>query len=71
MNGIMSSVSGCYQEVGIENRISVVRKIMDPDRIHVMDKQIAVDLVLFDPKITPHVTNYHHRTKGFPLSGGI
>jgi hypothetical protein len=71
MYGIVGPVSGCYQVIDVQNELCAVSNVVNGHWIHVVNKQLTVDLVAFYAEITAIVAHDYVFSDLFPLSGSV
>jgi hypothetical protein len=68
VNGIVRPMSGSDEIVWVDQRVCARYDVIHVDRIHVVDKDPAVDLESFDAKVAPVVADDHLVSQVLPLS---
>lgn len=71
MNGVVGSVSGGDQEVGIQKIFIALMDVLDCDWVHVMDKDPVMNLIALDPKVATVITDDYLVPNMLPLSGSV
>lgn len=71
MNGVVGSVCGRDEKLGIENALIAFKNLVRLHRVHVMNVNSIMNLVSFDTKITTQVSSYDVLANVLPLGGSV
>lgn len=71
MNGVVCVVRHADEKLGIDDGTVTLDEICQSHRIHVMDDDLVVNVVAFDPEIAPVVSSDHEVADLLPLTGSI
>jgi hypothetical protein len=71
MDGVVSFVGSGDEELGIENVLVVVQDVLNPHRVHVVDDETMIHVVLGRGEIASHVSSNDVVSKVSPLLGCV